>query len=53
MVIEVDRIKQDRRESMQAGGWEKLNAAMDTAGRTLRKIVVGKPKQNTVPARSA
>jgi hypothetical protein len=55
-VLQIESIKQLRRSSMKKGNWEKLNSAMDSAGRTLRNIVVGRnndPKPNTLQARSA
>jgi hypothetical protein len=56
-VLEVETIKQSRRANMKKGNWEKLNSAMDSAGRTLRNIVVGgrsnDVKPNTMQARTA
>jgi hypothetical protein len=43
-VLAVEETKKQRRESLRMNQWEKLNFAVDKAGRTLRKIV--RPKSN-------
>jgi len=57
VILEVDDIKKSRVENCKLKGWEKLNLAMDSAGKSLRKLVRAKreehPKPHTVPARSA
>eukprot|EP00934_Nitzschia_sp_Nitz4_P004949 Nitzschia sp. Nitz4//scaffold389_size11954//6654//7164//NITZ4_009010-RA/size11954-augustus-gene-0.10-mRNA-1//1//CDS//3329549993//4939//frame0 len=54
-VLEVDAVRKCRSENMKLNSVEKINVAMDTAGKTLRKLVIGSkgPKQHSVQARSA
>ena len=53
-VMEVDEIRKSRRLNMRIKGWEKLNLAIDTAGKSLRKKVLRKDaKPNTIQARTA
>ena len=41
-VLEVERIKKSRHESMKINGWQKMNIALDSAGRSLfRKLTSG------------
>jgi hypothetical protein len=41
-VLEVERIKKSRHESMKLNGWQKVNIALDSAGRSLfRKFTSG------------
>jgi DNA polymerase elongation subunit (family B) len=59
VVMEVEDIKKSRIESLKLTQWEKLNLAMNSAGRTIRKVVRAKQqeeqdnKPNTVQARTA
>ena len=41
-VLEVEKIKKSRRESMKVNGWQKLNYAIDSAGKSIiRKLTNG------------
>lgn len=41
-VLEVERIKKSRQECMKLNGWEKLNYAIDSAGKSIiRKLTNG------------
>lgn len=56
VVMEIEEVKKSRAENLKMNGREKLLFAMDSAGKTLRKIVVGNGKQpgpNSVQARMA
>jgi len=56
VVMEMEELKKSRAESLKLNGREKLTFAMDSAGRTLRKIVAGNGKRdgpNSVQARMA
>ena len=57
VVLEIEDIKKCRAESLRLNSWEKFNFVMDSAGKTLRKMVRTNkdkgPKPNTVQARSA
>lgn len=55
VVMEVEAVKKSRAESLKLSGREKLVFAMDTAGRTFRKIVGNGKNEgpNSVQARTA
>jgi hypothetical protein len=53
-VLTVEEIKKSRRSNMRLKGWEKLNLAIDTAGKSLRQRVLRKDAEpNTIQARTA
>jgi hypothetical protein len=60
-VLEMDEIKKSRSESLKMNGWERMNIAIDAAGKTLRKLNLNKKqkaedrsnKPNQVQARMA
>jgi hypothetical protein len=46
-VLEVERIKKSRHESMKLNGWQKVNIAIDSAGKSLfRKLTSGNTTTN-------
>jgi hypothetical protein len=59
VVVEVQNIKKSRSEGLKLTQWEKLNLAMNSAGRTMRKVVRAKQQEqqdntpNMVQARTA
>jgi hypothetical protein len=56
-VLEMEEIKKSRSESLKMNGWDRLNIAIDNAGKTLRKLNLNKKpkgdKPNEIPARMA
>lgn len=60
-VLEMEEIKKSRSESLKINGLERLNLALDAAGKTLRKLNLNKKlkaedrgvKPNQIPARMA
>jgi hypothetical protein len=58
-VMEVEEIKKSRTESLKINGWQRMNIAIDAAGKTLRKLVNNDKKDksddkpNEVQARMA
>jgi hypothetical protein len=58
-VMEMEEIKKSRTESLKMNGWERMNIAIDAAGKTLRKLNLDRKKKasdskpNQVQARMA
>jgi hypothetical protein len=54
-VMEVEIVKKSRAESLRLNGREKVAVVIDSAGRTLRKIVGNAKREgpHTIPARMA
>jgi hypothetical protein len=58
-VMEMEEIKKSRTESLKMNGWERMNVAIDAAGKTLRKLNLDRKKKavsdkpNQVQARMA